>query len=159
MYKEAGLCVDGPNVEYYNKDNCHKGGEYRIGLLKSTNHLQFKTTQRVLNAIFKDGKSGAILTGHDHEGCENFYNLNEENGVWEASKNITSDKFIKEITVRSIMGDFDGNIGIFNGHFNEGSKVWEYDYSVCPFIIQHVWWGAQVTLILSILFHSIAFLF
>ncbi|KAG7878620.1 hypothetical protein KL905_004038 [Ogataea polymorpha] len=158
MYKPEGLCVDGPLVEYFNENNCHPGGEYRIGLLKSENHLQYDTSQAVMNAVFKGNYSGIIVTGHDHEGCENFYNYNFTSGEWQASKSINSPKYIKEVTVRSMMGDFDGNTGLITGHFNQETKTWEFNYKLCPFVVQHVWWAAQIGIVLSILFHSINFL-
>ncbi|ODV87553.1 hypothetical protein CANARDRAFT_6080 [[Candida] arabinofermentans NRRL YB-2248] len=165
MYKREGLCVDGPRVDYYNKDNCHEGGEYRIGLLKSENHLQYETSQAILNAVFKDSKSGIILTGHDHEGCENYYNFHERNnnedepsGEWIASKDVETGKYIKEVTVRSIMGDYDGSLGLMTGHFNNDSESWEFDYTLCPFIVQHVWWAAQIGILSTILLQSINWL-
>lgn len=159
MYKREGLCVDGPKFELYTKETC-LGGEFRIGLLKSQNHLSYETSQRVMNAIFKDnGKSGIIMTGHDHEGCQNYYNFENESNEWVASKEIDSDRYIKEITVRAIMGDYDGVTGLMTGHFNHQDKNWEYNYSECPFIIQHVWWFAKIGAILTVLLQSISFLF
>ncbi|KAH3666496.1 hypothetical protein OGAPHI_003492 [Ogataea philodendri] len=158
MYKPAGLCVDGPLVELFNEKNCHPGGEYRIGLLKSENHLQHETSQRIMNAAFKGNYSGIIVTGHDHEGCENYYNFNFDSGIWEASKSIDSPKYIKEATVRSMMGDFGGNTGLITGHFNNDSKSWEFEYRLCPFIVQHVWWVAQAGIILTVLLQSVNFL-
>ncbi|GMF97437.1 unnamed protein product [[Candida] boidinii] len=113
-----------------------------------------------MNAIFKDnGKSGIIMTGHDHEGCQNYYNFENESNEWVASKEIDSDRYIKEITVRAIMGDYDGVTGLMTGHFNHQDKNWEYNYSECPFIIQHVWWFAKIGAILTVLLQSISFLF
>ncbi|KAG0684642.1 hypothetical protein C6P40_001640 [Pichia californica] len=159
MYKREGLCKDGPNFEYYTASGCHGCVPERVGLLKSQNHLSKDTSRKVLDVVFGKGKSGIILTGHDHYGCDNYINFINEDDGWVADKNITSDKWIREITVRSIMGDFDGTMGIMTGHFNTEEKNWEFDYTQCVFIIQHVWWATQVTTLISILLHSFAFFF
>ncbi|CDK27227.1 unnamed protein product [Kuraishia capsulata CBS 1993] len=156
FYKREGLCRDGPFSELYTPENAV--GAYAIGKLKSENHLQYETSQRVLSAVFTSGKPGIVMTGHDHEGCENYYNLSPE-GEWYASKEVEADVHIKEITVRAIMGEFGGNTGIMTGHFDEDAKQWEFDYTLCPFIVQHVWWAAQIGLLLSVLLVSGALLF
>lgn len=157
MHKREGLCYDGPNVEYYQESGCHGCSPDRVGLLKSTNFVSEGASQRVMNAIFKDGKSGIILTGHDHYGCQNYFNL-EEDGHWRASKSKTSKKFIKEVTVRSMMGDFEGVTGIMTGMFNDQENIWDFEYSECYFSVQHVWWAAQIFLVLAILLQSSLFI-
>lgn len=153
MHKREGLCYDGPNVEFYKESGCHGCSPDRVGLLKSTNFVSEEASQRVMNAVFKAGKAGIILTGHDHYGCQNYFNL--EGDEWVASKDKKSDgKFIKEVTVRSMMGDFDGVTGIMTGMFDETEKKWDFEYTECYFAVQHVWWGAQACLILAILLQS-----
>lgn len=159
MYKREGLCKDGPNFEYYNATGCHGCSPDRVGLLKSQNHLAAGTSQEVLDAVFGHGTSGIILTGHDHYGCDNYYSFIDADKGWVASKSIDSDKWIREITVRSIMGDFDGTMGIMTGHFDRDEKKWDFDYTQCKFAVQHVWWAAQVTSLLAILVHTICFFF
>lgn len=153
MHKDKGLCYDGPNVELYAASGCHGCDPTRVGLLKSTNFISPYASQRVLNAVFANGKPGIILTGHDHYGCENY--INYKDGEWTASKT-NGTRYVKEVTVRSMMGDFDGATGIMTGMFNQNSKEWVFEYSECRFVVQHVWWAAQVTLALAILFHSMA---
>lgn len=157
MYKREGLCHDGPNFEYYAASGCHGCHPDRVGLLKSQNHLSESTSQKVMDAVFGTSKSGIILTGHDHYGCDNFYNYNNSTEEWVASKEIESEKWVREITVRSIMGDYQGAMGIMTGHFDKENKVWEFDYSECRFVVQHVWWAAQITLLLAVLFNTLSF--
>lgn len=57
------------------------------------------------------------------------------------------------------MGDFDGTVGIMTGHFNHSNKKWEFDYTQCKFIVQHVWWAARVTALAAVLLQSLALLF
>ncbi|ODV94944.1 hypothetical protein PACTADRAFT_3831 [Pachysolen tannophilus NRRL Y-2460] len=156
FYKEEGICADAPFVEYFNESNSKI--DYMFGKIKSENHLQYQSSQDILNAIFQNDKSGIILTGHDHEGCESIYNK-LDNGTWVASKKIESNKYVKEIVVRSMMGEFGGNSGLMTAHFNKEAQDWEFHYTLCPFTVQHVWWVTKVTTILSILFNSICFLF
>ncbi|CCH43108.1 putative membrane protein [Wickerhamomyces ciferrii] len=156
FYKEEGLCVDGPYIDYY-KENARE--PYKIGKLRSQNHLSHDVSQRVLNLIFND-EPGIILTGHDHEGCETYYNKNSTGQYWTASKTKdTNDVSIKEVTVRAMMGEYGGNSGLMTGHFNVGKQEWEFDFKLCPFIIQHVWWVTKVVSIISTLLLSTVYLF
>lgn len=145
LYKPDGICKDGTRIEYY--DN---------GLIKVENHLKFSTSQRLLNSLFGNGKPGIILTGHDHEGCISYYA--DSDGKWAVSSE-PGNSTVKELTVRSIMGDFDGNTGLVTGHFNSTTANWEFDYSVCPFIVQHFWWAAQVAILVASALQSVSFLF
>lgn len=154
MYKKEGLCADGPFVDHFNKSNCPPKANCKIGLLKSENHLQYATSQRVLNAVFANS-SGIIMTGHDHVGCVNYYNYDPETSTWEASKSVTSEKHVTELTVRSVMGEFEGNIGIVTGHFDRNAHNWDFHYSTCSFSIQHVWWAAKLSLALAVLLDTL----
>lgn len=156
MYKPSGLCYDGPNVEYYEESGCHGCSPDRVGLLKSTNFVSHESSQRVMNAIFSNGKPGIILTGHDHYGCQNYYNFVEDQQEWIPSKTIESKNYIREVTVRSMMADYGGVTGIMTGVLGEDG--WSFEYSECHFSIQHIWWVAQISLALAILLQSISFL-
>jgi len=158
FYKKEGICVDGPKFDYYKEDAKE---QYKIGLLRSQNHLSYETTQRVLNLIFDDDDSqGIILTGHDHEGCETYYNKNSSTAEWTASKSrIGADVNVKEITVRAMMGEYGGNSGLMTGHFNTSNEKWEFKFTLCPFIVQHVWWVTKIVSIISALLFSTVFIF
>lgn len=155
FYKKEGLCVDGPYIDYYNADAKE---QYKVGKLRSQNHLSYDTTQRALNLIFND-EPGIILTGHDHEGCETFYNKNTTTAEWTASKIKDSEVSIKEVTVRAMMGEYGGNSGIMTAHFNTNRQEWEFAFDLCPFIVQHVWWATKVISIISALLFSTVFIF
>ncbi|CAR21178.1 Ted1p [Lachancea thermotolerans CBS 6340] len=148
FYKKEGLCTDGELFRYYPDD--YPREPYKQNLLRSQNHLSEDVTKRVLNLIFDNGKPGIILTGHDHEGCETVYNKDSKTGDWNAAKTMQSPDFhVREVTVRSMMGEFNGNTGLVTGHFNHETKTWEWSFSLCPFSIQHVWWFTKVVTILS----------
>lgn len=149
FYKEEGLCVDGPEFRYY--PEVFEREPYKANLLRSQNHLSKETSEKVLNLVFDNDKPGIVLTGHDHEGCETIYNK-FKNGTWEATrKPVYEDTLahIQEVTVRAMMGEFYGNTGLITGHFNKSLKTWEWKFSLCPFAIQHVWWIAKVSALIS----------
>ncbi|SCU77808.1 LAME_0A02300g1_1 [Lachancea meyersii CBS 8951] len=153
FYKKPGLCADSELFRYYPSD--YEREPYKQNLLRSQNHLSEDATRRVLNLIFDNNKPGIILTGHDHEGCETVYNKDAK-AKWTASKAVSSTDFhVREITVRSMMGEFDGNAGLVTGHYNPRTKQWEWSFSLCPFSVQHVWWFTKVVTILSGLLLSV----
>lgn len=156
MYKVSGLCHDGPEHIYYEN---YEREPYKNGNLRSQNHLSYDTTQRVLDIVFPNpDQNGIILTGHDHEGCDDWYNY--VNGEWVASKLKLNDgerKPIREIVVRAMMGEFLGQTGIVTGNFIDDR--WKFEFSYCSFVIQHWWWASKVTLLLTILLKSIMSLF
>ncbi|KAK6460151.1 calcineurin-like phosphoesterase-domain-containing protein [Scheffersomyces coipomensis] len=144
FYKREGLCRDGPDHRYY--ENYEKE-PYKNGKLRSQNHLSYEVSQKVLNIVFPNAdKEGIILTGHDHEGCDDYYN--SINGEWVASKEKinTESQPIREVVVRSMMGDFDGQTGILTGHYNYDAKFWQFEFSYCSFTIQHWWWASKISL-------------
>lgn len=148
FYKKDGLCYDGPEFHYY--PSTHEKEPYKTGLLRSQNHLSEDVTKRVLNLIFDNDKPGIILTGHDHEGCETIYNKNSKTGEWKASKVVEStDLHIREVTVKSMMGQYNGNTGLVTGHFDQKNGKWEWSFNLCPFTIQHVWWFTKIITIAS----------
>lgn len=157
FYKKEGLCRDGPEHKYYVNNTREP---YKNGKLRSQNHLLHDTTQKVLNTVFPEGsKNGIILTGHDHEGCDTWYNLQGDN--WEASKKVDpkGDRFpIREIVVRSMMGDFDGQTGILTGHFDSQKKTWVFEFTYCSFMVQHWWWATKFLTGVTILLHSFGYL-
>ena len=164
LYKEAGICVDGPMMKYYGSD---KGDT-----LREQNHLGQHSTKIVLESIFGingeeeapangRGRNGIILTGHDHEGCDVWHYLPtptaDQQWYWKAKRwneslNEEERKVmgpgIREVTVRSMMGDFGGNAGFLSAWFEEGEGEgkgrWRVEYSSCMLGKQHWWWAVHV---------------
>lgn len=158
FYKKEGLCKDGPEHKYY-VDNTQE--PYKNGKLRSQNHLLYETTQKLMNIIFPEGsKSGIILTGHDHYGCDSWYNLLDDSWVAEKAINSVGKRMpVREIVVTSMMGDFDGQTGILTGHFDKTKLSWLFEFTYCSFLVQHYWWASKISTIVSILLLSIDFLF
>ena len=58
---------------------------------------------------------------------------------------------IREITVRSMMGQYGGNAGLLSLWFDTTSHSWQYQIQMCPLGIQHVWWAVHVLDLIAIL--------
>ncbi|KAI5367390.1 Putative calcineurin-like phosphoesterase domain, ApaH type, metallo-dependent phosphatase [Septoria linicola] len=51
---------------------------------------------------------------------------------------------VREVTVRSMMGQFGGNAGLLSAWFNVEKKEWEFEYDTCAAGVQHIWWAIHV---------------
>lgn len=171
LHKEAGVCVDAPMFNFYD----HEHGT----LLREQNHLSYDASKGILEGIYGmsgdpgapgkgTGRNGIILTGHDHEGCDVYHHLPITDDAlsrrwtaakWDATKwnktNLEMDKSvpgIREVTVRSMMGDFGGNAGLLSAWFDPTTREWQFDYSTCALGTQHIWWAIHVLDIVTIIF-------
>lgn len=169
LYKSQGVCVDSPFFEYYDWD--HPRGDYRRGGLKEQNHLSDHVSRSgILEGLYGmnanreaagngKGRKGLILTGHDHEGCDVWHYIPEHtadqdnhesksdswNSVPWADANISaSHTGIREITLRSMMGQYGGNAGLLSFWFDSDSGEWQYDMQMCRLGVQHIWWGIHI---------------
>ena len=177
LHKEAGVCVDAPFVAYH--DAAYGGG------VKEQNHLTYDSGKGILEGIFGmsgntaapgrgQGRPGIILTGHDHEGCDVYHYLprpptsrDASELRWKARRwsdavdliNSTSVPGIREITVRSMMGDFGGNAGLLSVWYEATSGEWRFEYASCSLGVQHIWWAIHivdlVTLAVLLLFVAV----
>ncbi len=126
--KPSGMCVDKPNITYWWPD----------GPIMSQNQISPVESQALLHWMFgplesQRRKSGLILNGHDHEGCDVIHFLNstsyeDDDSFWTWEEVSTSanpsvvNVGVREITVRSMMGDFNGNTGLISGWFDESDR-------------------------------------
>ncbi|KAF2090216.1 hypothetical protein K490DRAFT_22210, partial [Saccharata proteae CBS 121410] len=155
LHKEAGICVDAPFFDYFPDD---QGG----GIMEQ-NHIAYDTGKGLLEGIFglsgnPDaaarglGRNGLILTGHDHEGCDVYHYHPRDGEKWEASRwadaaNLTADRDlpgVREITLRSMMGQYGGYAGLVSVWFDEGRGEWRSEAQMCRLGIQHVWWAVHI---------------
>ncbi|KAL8887297.1 MAG: hypothetical protein Q9215_005114 [Flavoplaca cf. flavocitrina] len=158
LHKEAGVCVDSPFFDFYDEGS-------GTGL-KEQNHLSYNAGKGILEGIYGMsghpaaprgglGRHGIILTGHDHEGCDVYHHLpldsDPETPRWAAEQWASSDHCtnatvpgIREITVRSMMGEFGGNAGLLSAWFDEQSRRWQFEYSTCSLGVQHIWWAIHI---------------
>ena len=113
------------------------------------------------------GRNGLVLTGHDHEGCDVWHYLHrsptesEESQAesrdgkshnahswqavpWREAGTQFSNTGIREVTLRSMMGEFGGNAGLLSAWFDFEEGEWKYDIQMCRLGVQHIWWGIHV---------------
>ena len=156
--KDKDVCVDGPYFDFYSEE---EGGG-----LKEQNHLSYNAGKGILEGIFGMsgnpdapgkgfGRNGIILTGHDHEGCDVYHHLPDDENmdarVWKAKRWSTTNFLknetvpgLREVTVRSMMGEFAGNAGLLSAWFNDEIGEWHFSYSTCSLGVQHIWWAVHI---------------
>lgn len=164
LHKESGVCLDSPFFEFYPSD---QGGG-----VKEQNHISYEAGKGLLEGIFGMsgnlnapgrgfGRNGIILTGHDHEGCDVYHHLpadEDENARcwkairWRDAGNLINQSIpgAREITVRSMMGDFGGNAGLLSAWYNHEAGEWQFAYSTCSIGVQHIWWAVHVLLLVTL---------
>lgn len=145
LHKEKGVCTDGEFFDWF-----PNGG------IKEQNHLIKGSSDYLLNGLTGDGthSRAIVLNGHDHVGCDTYHYRNEEDGKksWisvhsDNAEEVRSDPSvngIREITVRSMMGEFHGYSGFLSGWYDYDTEEWKFEFSSCPFGIQHIWWGVHI---------------
>lgn len=163
LYKPAGICVDSPFFSFHTSED---GGG-----LKEQNQLSADASKGFLEGMWgmsgKEnaagggyGRAGLMLNGHDHAGCDTYHFINQTNGTdaseryWQAvrweeaqGQKIPGSEGIpgrREITVRSMMGDFGGNAGLLSLWFDQDTWEWKFEYATCPLGTQHLWWFVHI---------------
>ncbi|KAJ8066132.1 hypothetical protein OCU04_005223 [Sclerotinia nivalis] len=171
LYKDEGICVDGPFFDFFE-------GEFENGV-KEQNHLSRDASRGILEGIFGMsgsaevagqgmGRRGVVVTGHDHEGCDIYHHINqsspEEEREWKCNRYTEAKRVadqsgipgLREITVRSMMGDFAGNAGLLSLWFDRESWEWQFEFVNCGLGTQHIWWFVHIldfiTLIVGIVY-------
>lgn len=148
LCKENGVCKDGPRYTYWDQEGVE-------GLLRSQNLLSQESTDLVLTSVFGTSPpfNGAILAGHDHDGCETEYIFDTELQIWRvataADTMQASNERIRELTVRSMMGEYGGNTGMLSGILDKSSAEWRFDFHLCSLGIQHIWWATKVVTLIA----------
>lgn len=160
LYKPEGVCVDDPFFDFHEHD----------GSLKEQNLLSAPASKGFLEGILGmsgnanaagrgQGRRGIILNGHDHEGCDTWHYINQsitdaDQRDWEvkrwrqagAAGIVGREELpgVREVTVRSMMGDFGGNAGLLSVWFDEAAWEWRAEYATCPLGTQHLWWLVHI---------------
>jgi hypothetical protein len=111
LHKDAHVCVDVPRVWMTDgTQDIHKGG-----YVYSQNTLSTNATDFILNGL----RPKFVFVGHDHEGC--IYDHPSKSG-----------DIIREYTLRSMMGDYSGYIGLFEiSRSSDGN--FQYHFQYCPY--------------------------
>jgi hypothetical protein len=160
MYKQAGICVDGPFFDFFD-------GDFDNGV-KEQNHLSADASKGFLEGIYGMsgdafqpghgfGRHGLVLNGHDHEGCDVYHFINQSEPperYWKAARWADAEAGgygeeagvvgLREVTVRSMMGDFGGNAGLLSLWFDEETWDWRFEFVNCKLGTQHIWWVVHI---------------
>jgi hypothetical protein len=175
LFKKSGVCVDPPFFDFW-PDN-DGGGMYLPRGLKEQNHLSRPVSEPgyleymygmkgdVAGAGQGKGRDGLILNGHDHEGCDTWHYI-PVNSTWNSSGEYDGDgktawavsrwadagaeaayTGVREVTLRSMMGDYGGNAGLLSAWYDFAAGRWQYDIQMCSLGTQHVWWFAHSMLV------------
>ena len=168
LYKGEGVCADGPYFSF------HDDGSG----VKEQNHLSYDASKGVLEGLFGYtgnpdapgkglGRKGLILSGHDHEGCDVFHHLPQaQDGegwetrrwnatIWgEASEAVNASRAgtipgIREVTLRSMMGEFGGWAYLISGWFEADKNEWMFEVERCSAGVQHWWWTAHILALIT----------
>lgn len=157
LHKEAGICTDAPFLDHY-PEHEHEGG------IKEQNHLTPETSVRILEGIIgpEQTRKAIVLNGHDHTGCDTHHCRAKVTKVpedeespdtpWYVQKYETAAGHakdpklagVREVTVRSMMGQFGGNAGLLSAWWDAEAKEWQFEYSQCMAGVQHIWWAVHV---------------
>jgi hypothetical protein len=155
LHKKSGICADDPMFSYF-----------ADGSIKEQNTLSYDTGRdAILQGIYGKhpsvkvsargvGRDGIILTGHDHEGCDVYHSAHRESGTWNAQRWANADTSalvsdpdvpgIREVTVRSMMGEFGGNTALVSAWWDEDALRWKIEVRNCGFVVQHIWWAVHI---------------
>ncbi|KAK9491513.1 hypothetical protein V1508DRAFT_421816 [Lipomyces doorenjongii] len=164
LHKQRGICIDQPYFTYYDEESEQ--------LIREQNMISEETSQWLLNGFFGEGRAGhgVIINGHDHEGCLVRHTVVKGEPRWNVTAIATGDaryqydydnsdsSGVLEVTVRSVMGQFGGNVGLLKGTWNTSAQDYTFSFSLCRFGSQHIWWATYVIAIICASASVIAFI-
>lgn len=163
LYKQEGVCVDAPYFDFHSSD---QGGG-----VKEQYQLSADASKGFIEGIYGlhgdpnapgngHGRHGVILNGHDHEGCDIYHFINQTQGQttedrqWEAVRWDEAQQRgilgkpghpgMRELTVRSMMGEFGGNAGLLSAWFDEEKWEWQFEFVNCALGKQYFWWFVHI---------------
>lgn len=187
LYKPEGACVDAPFFDFHGKDDS-EGDYKSGGLKEQNHLSDHVSRSGILEGIYGmtanrnaagngKGRKGLILTGHDHEGCDVWHYIPDHGSkitVGQDTKDTESDTWdsvpwrdanisashtgVREITLRSMMGEFGGNAGLLSLWFDFDKHEWQFDMRMCQLGIQHIWWGIHALDFITICVATLWFL-
>lgn len=57
---------------------------------------------------------------------------------------------LREVTLRSMMGEYSGNAGLLSLWYDFKLSEWRYEIQMCPLGIQHIWWAVHIIDIVAV---------
>ncbi|KAL1958406.1 hypothetical protein VTO42DRAFT_4507 [Malbranchea cinnamomea] len=155
---------------------------FKAGGLKEQNHLSdYVSHNGILQGVFGmsgnrnapaggRGRNGLILTGHDHTGCDVIHFVDRQvakgdggssddthDWTWNAQRYSSlaspiGSPSIREVTLRSMMGEYGGYAGLLSIWFDSDPLVqeWRYEIMMCALGVQHIWWAIHTVDLIAI---------
>jgi hypothetical protein len=165
LHKDVGVCVDAPFFSHHPSPDDEEGEEPR-GAVREQNMLSPGASRdAVLQGLFglhtsADkparglGRPGVVLTGHDHEGCDVYHHADRDFQAWRAQRWADANTSalvadpdrpgLREVTVRSMMGEYGGNAALVSAWWNAEEGRWSIEVANCMLGVQHVWWSIHI---------------
>ena len=144
--------------------NAPYSGKGRNGLiLTGHDHTGCDVLHYVDRKIGSDSESGAAEGEHISDAAWSWnakkYPTEVPAGVLESINSdagfdsaFTPTPAIREVTLRSMMGEFDGNAGLLSVWFDaESSQEWKYEITTCQLGIQHIWWVIHIVALATLI--------
>jgi len=75
---------------------------------------------------------------------EEEWTVTRTTSFFSSSSSSLSSPFIREITLRSMMGSYNGNAGLLSLWYDYDQGQWEYGFQTCALGVQHWWWAVHV---------------
>jgi hypothetical protein len=165
LHKESGICADDPFFSFFPEDegggvkeqNMISADISRNGIL----HGIFGKSPDATAAMRGMGRDGIILTGHDHVGCDVYHHADRESGEWNAHRWMSGEvqlavedndvPGLREVTLRSMMGEFGGHAGLVAAWWDDEGGKWRIEVEGCSLGVQHIWWAVHVLDIVALL--------
>ncbi|KAF2197501.1 hypothetical protein GQ43DRAFT_458466 [Delitschia confertaspora ATCC 74209] len=162
LHKESGICYDDPFFDFFKEE---EGGG-----VKEQNMLSEHASKGVLEGVFglsgngehEMGRAGVVINGHDHEGCDVIHYVERTSAAKTDNKEDRGDTGgasagnggedtprLKEITLRSMMGDYSGAAYFLSAWWDpnaggEGNGEWRMEVGMCKIGVAAWWWGVHV---------------
>jgi hypothetical protein len=165
LHKEAGVCADAPFFSHHRAGD-EADGEALRGAVREQNMLSpERSRDAVLQGLFGMhpseaaparglGRAGVVLTGHDHVGCDVYHHADRGEQAWRAQRWADANTSalvadadrpgLREVTVRSMMGEYGGNAALVAAWWDEEEGRWSIEVANCMLGVQHVWWSIHI---------------
>ncbi|KAK2850740.1 hypothetical protein FQN49_005368 [Arthroderma sp. PD_2] len=78
------------------------------------------------------------------------------NSVFDSATGSTAPASIREVTLRSMMGEFGGNAGLLSVWFDADPSIqeWKYEITTCQLGVQHIWWAVHIVALVTFIVAS-----
>ena len=166
LHKQEGVCADGPYFSFGNNGQIREQNHLSEHSSRSILEGIFGLSGNTRAPCHGLGRKGIIINGHDHEGCDVWHYLprvsleaDTSSRQWNASR--YEDSFlltrattvqkdgqympgIREVTLRSMMGEYGGWAYLVSGWVDDKTNEWKFEVSRCSAGVQHIWWIVHI---------------